>query len=238
MAGHAVTELSPAALRGVDAWMAAVAARLPGPARARRAILAELQDGLLVAVAAGRERGLPAAQAARDALREFGDPGLVAAAFRPELAVAQARGVALGLIRSGPLVGLVWGGAAIASQLASPAPPWRWPGPPGVRLAFPLIAAMVAAALLGAILVVASTGRLSRWAAVPAGLPLAAAGTVGIAAVGVDLTMLVMLTTQLLAAPGSLAWAPVGLAATVSLTRLLVAGRATRRLLALRANAA
>jgi hypothetical protein len=236
VASHPLTEpeLSPAARRLVDAWLGTVAARLPGRGRARGAILAELHDGLLVAVAAGRERGLPAAQAATAALREFGDPGLVAAAFRPELAAVQARRVALGLIRTGPLVGLAWLGAAAGSQLAVAAPPWRWPLPPGLRLAVPLILLMVAGALLATALVVASTGRLSRWAMVPAGLPLTAAGAVAVAAAGADLTMLGVLSTQLLAAPGSLALAPAGLAAAVSLTRLVAAGRAGRGLLALR----
>ena len=78
-----------------DGYLAEVAARLPGPARARAGIIAELRAGLLDATDAYHEGGLPAGSAAAAAVAEFGDPRLVAAAFRPGLALSQARRVAV-----------------------------------------------------------------------------------------------------------------------------------------------
>lgn len=66
-------------------------------------------------------------------------------------------------------------------------------------------------------------------------LPPTAAAVAGLAAVVADLTLLAMITGQVLTAPGSYAWAPVGLAAGASLTRAALAGRAARRCLAARA---
>jgi hypothetical protein len=85
------------------------------------------------------------------------------------------------------------------------------------------------------VLVVAATGRASRWLPTRPTLAPAAAATVGIAAVVVDLTMLGMLTGQALVAPAALAWTPAGLAAAASLTRVVLASRATSRSLAARA---
>jgi hypothetical protein len=77
----------------------------------------ELRAGLLDAIDAYRSAGLAADQAAQAAVSEFGDPRQVAGAFRPELAVSQARHVAITLLATGPLIGLLWAAAAMASHL-------------------------------------------------------------------------------------------------------------------------
>jgi hypothetical protein len=224
----------------IECYLTAVATRLTGPARLRKAILAELHDGLLEAVTARLTRGAAPAQAAIAAIEEFGDPAGVAGGFAPELAAATARRVALTLASTGPLIGLLWA-IAYAVGRSGPvlaalpgrwplAPPWRWPAAPsGAWLALPLICGLAAIAGLATLLVMASTGRLARWLpARPSLAPLAAA-TVGAAAMMVDLMLLGLLVLQAVTRPASLAWTPIALAATASLARLVLAGRATRR---------
>jgi Epoxide hydrolase N terminus/HAAS len=94
----------------IDAYLGEVAAALTGPPRARADIVAELRSGLLDAADAHRSAGLAAAPAAEAAIGEFGDPRQVAAAFRPELTLTQARRLALTLVATGPLIGLLPGG--------------------------------------------------------------------------------------------------------------------------------
>jgi hypothetical protein len=215
-------------------WLAAVAARLTGPAGARAAIREELRDGLLETLERHLSRGSTRPEATAAALAEFGDPDTVAAAFAPELAAVQARRVALGLLSTGPLVGLAWIAAASASAL----PPWRgaltgpWPALPLVGLAL-----VVAGPALG--LTVAATGRVGRrlggWLARRTTLTPTAAAVAALAAVVADLTLLASIAGQALTGPGPSAWAPVLLAAAASLVRAPLAGRALRRCLAARA---
>ena len=131
---------SPARLPDTDdqvigSYLAAVAARLTGPATARRDILDELGAGVADAADAYRGAGLNPAQAARAAIDEFGPPDRVAAGFRTELAAAQARRTAVSLLAIGPLTGAVWIAAALASHLGNLAPPWEWALPAEARLA-------------------------------------------------------------------------------------------------------
>ena len=82
-----------------DSWWTAIWARSRPGWRDRPGygpgIIAELRGGLLDAADAHHDAGLPADDAAGAAICEFGDPGQVAAAFRPGLALSQARRVAL-----------------------------------------------------------------------------------------------------------------------------------------------
>jgi hypothetical protein len=228
----------------LDRYLASVAAGLTlAGARSRRAILAELHDGLLEAAATHQANGHNQVQAATMATAEFGDPDTVAAAFAPELAAVQARRTALGLIRFGPLVGVLWATALASSQLATlpahPAPPWRWPhAPMGLWVVFPLVALALVVGVPAGLLVVATTGRLGRWLPSRPRLAPTAAATIAIAGVTIDLTLLSMLTAWTIIAPGRLAWTPIVLAAAASLLRLRFGGRATRRCLAARATLA
>lgn len=58
----------------IDGYLSEVAAALPGPARARGDILAELRSGLLEAADAYRAAGHSPDEAADAATAEFGDP--------------------------------------------------------------------------------------------------------------------------------------------------------------------
>jgi hypothetical protein len=217
----------------VTDYLAAVTAQLTGPPAARVAVTDELRDGLIEALDTHQGHGCSQAEATAAAIAEFGDPATVAAAFGPELAAVQARRVALGLLVTGPLVGLAWITAVAVNTL----PPWRHQLT-GPWLALPLVALALAVAGPALGLTVAATGRLSRRLGPVvdrATLPPTAAAVAGLAAVVADLTLLGILTSQALTSPGSSMWAPVVLAASASLARVTLAGQAARRCLATRA---
>jgi hypothetical protein len=231
MAGN---NLSDSASRdAVVDYLAAVTTQLIGPPSARAAVTDELRDGLLEALKAHQARGCSQAEATAAVIAEFGDPNTVAAAFGPELGALQARRVAVGLLATGPLVGLTW----IATVVVNALPPWRHQliGP---WLALPLVGLALAVAGPALGLTVAATGRLGRRLSRVvhrATLPPTAAAVAALAAVVADLTMLGILTGHTLTSPGSYVWAPVIVAASASLTRVTLAGRAARRCLAIRA---
>jgi hypothetical protein len=217
----------------VTDYLAAVAAQLPGPPSARAAVTDELRDGLMEALETHHARGCSPQEATVAAIAEFGDPDTVAAAFGPELGAVQARRVAVGLLVTGPLVGLTWIAAVVVNDL----PPWRHQlVGPWLALLLVGLALAVAGPALG--LTVAATGRLGRRlgrVVRRATLPPTAAAVAALAAVVADLTLLGIITGHALTSPGSYMWAPVIVAAGVSLTRVTLAGRAAHRCLAIRA---
>jgi hypothetical protein len=215
-------------------YLAAVAAQLTGPPSARAAVTDELRDGLLEALETHQARGCSKAEATAAVIAEFGDPHTVAAAFGPELGAVQAHRVAVGLLVTGPLVGLTWIAAVVVNDL----PPWRHQliGP---WLALPLVGLALAVAGPALGLTVAATGRLGRRLSRVvdrATLPPTAAAVAALAAVVADLTLLGIITGHALTSPASYVWAPVIVAASASLTRVTLAGRAARRCLATRAT--
>jgi len=216
-------------------YLAVVTAQLTGPTSARAAIIDELRDGLLAALEVHQARRGSPQEAMRAASEEFGDPQAVAAAFAPELGAVQARRVALGLLVTGPLVGLTWITAVAVNAL----PPWQQQLT-GPWLALPLVGLALALACPALGLTVAATGRLGRRLGGRVGgrasFPLSAAAVAGLAAVVADLTLLTIIAAHALTAPGSSMWVPVVLAVAASLTRVTLAGRAARRCLATRAN--
>jgi hypothetical protein len=228
----------PVAGPAVERYLAEVSAGLPGPARAQAGVLAELRSGLLDAADAHRSAGVPSAQAAEAAIAEFGDPGEIAGGFRAEIAAGQARRVAVMVLVTGPLVGLVWLAEAAAGHPgAHLGLPWQWAGlfpPPGLLLV--AIAVAVAVTAWGALGGIASTGRLTRWLPDrPRRAPMAAA-VAGLGAVGADALGLTLLAAQLATVPGKLSPVLAAAAAAASLARLMFAGRAARRCLVLRAS--
>lgn len=222
----------------IDAYLRQVAAGMPGPAHARRDVLAELRSGLLDAVNAHRSAGLPPGAAAEAAITEFGDPRQVAGAFRPHLAMRHARRVALTLIVTGPLVGLLWAAAALASHITiRHAPPWQWPGAPPLSIAaFPVVAAALVITVWSALATLAATGKLARWLPASPRIAATTAATTGLGATAADLAVFALLASQLASAPATLAPLPVAAAAAASLTRLTLARRAVRKCLAIRAT--
>lgn len=214
--------------QAIDAYLAQVAAALPGPARAHRDVVAELHGGLLDAADAHRRAGLPEADAAQAAVREFGDPAQVARAFGPELTARHARRLTVLLAAASVPVVLLWVHAVQTSHPAiSRAPLWRWIGQPPV----PLAAAAFLIATLMALGTIALTGRLTRW--LPGGPRFAAvpAAIGGYAAAATDTAIFILLIHQLATAPATLAPVPVAVAASASLARLVFSRRAARRCL-------
>lgn len=222
----------------VETYLRAVAAGLPGPRQARADIVAELRSGLLDAIDARRCAGITAQAATEAALTEFGDPRQVAAAFRPHLAMTQARRTALALAATGPPVGLLWVAAALASHITiRHAPPWGWPGaPPLAHAAFPIAAAAILILVTSTLATIAATGKLTRWLPASPHTAAATAATAGIGAAAADLAILSLLISKLASTPGALAPLPVAVATAASLTRLTLARQAARRCLATRAT--
>src|ERR1035441_6410050 len=215
--------IGPPGRQLVEDYLAEVGARLPGPARERAGIIAELRGGLLAAVDAYRVAGLdPAdmADAAAAAIGEFGDPGRIAAAFGPGPALSQARRVAPTPPVTGQLDGLVWGTAATASHIGSRhVPPWHWVGAlPGSLMVFPLAAA-IAIAVWTALFTIAATGRATRWLPDRPRLAPGTAAVAGFGAAAADVALFVLLASQLTVAPGALAAAPAAAAAAASADR-------------------
>ncbi|GLY84836.1 permease prefix domain 1-containing protein [Actinoallomurus iriomotensis] len=214
----------------IGAYLAEIAARLTGPARARRDILAELEAGLADASDAHRTAGLSPVQAARAAVAEFGGPERVAEGFHAELAAAQARRVVLPLVTAGPLIGGLWMVTAVGGRTV---PPWQWAGTPAEARPVILLAVLaLATAIAGALFTMATTGRLvGRWP----GRPLVTAAIAAGGTAPIDLTLLALFAVQVAATPSRFAVFPAATAAAASLIRLAYAGRAVRTCLATRA---
>ncbi|MFG1920352.1 permease prefix domain 1-containing protein [Cryptosporangium sp. NPDC048952] len=83
-------------------------ARLHGPSGVRKELLREVEDGLRDAAEAYEEAGVPAAEAARRAADEFGDPAELAPLYQAELDACQGRRSALLIALAYPTLTLTW----------------------------------------------------------------------------------------------------------------------------------
>ncbi|NGM12266.1 hypothetical protein ENC19_06020 [Verrucosispora sp. CWR15] len=124
----------------VEEHLRQLAGRLRGPRRLRADLMTEARHGLLDAVEAYRDSGLPAGEASRQAVADFGTPDQLAPAYQAELAVAALRGLSLRVVAfaaTGSIAGdLTWHGS---SWSTGPPPPsgylllsqsveWIWAG--------------------------------------------------------------------------------------------------------------
>jgi hypothetical protein len=218
-------EAGPATDGAIHAYLRTLADGLTGPRSARAAIVDEIEDGLREAQAAYLARGLTPAAATEAALSELGEPRLVAAGFRAELAGASARRVGLSLLVTGPLVGLAWlllGGMELGVT--------RRP-PEGLGLFAGVLMVAVPAALLS----IAATGRPTRWLPVGPRTAPTAASVAAVACVVGDAWLLAGLLTWLPGSGDRLIWPLLAVPITASLVRLSLAAAAARRCLAARA---
>jgi hypothetical protein len=135
-------------------YVADLASRLRGPRGRRRRILDEIADGLLEAVSDRRAAGYSDEEAESSAVRRFGEPPVVAEAFREELLAASARRVCGWLLITGPIVGATW-------LLALSITPWE-AGLASFLASVPVAPAVGTFVLMG-LIVLARTGRLGRW---------------------------------------------------------------------------
>ena len=184
----------------ISGYLDALASQLPGP------VVEELAGGLEDAYRRHLGLGLAPEAAARAAVAEFGDPGLIAAEFAR---AHPARRAARRLLAAGPVVGACWAVALVTGRA------WTWPVPvvarivPGVVLV--AIVALLAVAARG--IRYRSVGRAGT------------AGFVGIAAL--DGFMII----GVLAADPAARWA-VAVAAAASAARLGLSVRLLRPVLA------
>jgi hypothetical protein len=227
-AGLTPVPLDPAGRRVLEGYLAELAAALAGPRAAQAGIVAEVADGLIEAAAVHQARGVTPAAAAGAAVAEFGDARLVAAGFGDELAAETGRRVGLGLLATGPLVGLAWLGTVLASAAAGGPRP-----PAALAMVAVVFGVVLVVAVPAAVVSVLVTGRLSRW--LPTGPPLAptAAGLAAALCVAGDLLLLSGLLAWAVTV-GGLVWPLAVTAAVASATRLSLAGRALRRCVAAR----
>jgi hypothetical protein len=218
--------MNPAA-RSVDAFLQALAARLPGPAKLRAEILAELQDGLLQAVDDNQAAGAETDKAVQLALAQFGDGATLARSFWPELAAARARRIVLALFATAPIVAALWLAAARSRGIA------RTGGLFDSTSAHALAAVLIAAAVCAGIGTIAATGLATRWIHPRPGAPLLGAATVAGVTIVADLGLLSMLSWRLASFPGTVHRMALGAAILASGTRLVLASRAGRSCLAI-----
>jgi hypothetical protein len=224
--------------RAVENYVTAVADRLPGSRQAHSGIMAELRSGLLDAADSYEAAGLPPAEAAAAAIREFGAPGVVADAFLPEITASQARRAVVVLLVTGPVVGLLWLATAAAGHLAIRVPAFgQWGNlPADLGTGILLVAVAVAITALAGVVGIAATGRLARRQPPGSGRAPVAAAIAGFGAIGADGLGILLLVAALSAAPGNLPPLLAATAAVASALRILLAVRAAHRCLALRAS--
>jgi hypothetical protein len=172
----------------IDDQLAALASRLPVHT------VEELADGLAQTWEHHLATGLPAGDAARAAIAEFGSVDEIVQAF---VRAAPGRRLAWLLLATGPAMAACWGGSLVAGHA------WTWPVPLAVGAGFG--AALLVAV---AVLVIAATSRRDYRRT-----RLGALGGLGVVALDAG-----MLAAVLLVAP-TLAW-PMVLAIPASLARI------------------
>jgi hypothetical protein len=213
----------------IEAYLGRVAAALSGPARPRADIIAELRGVLLDSVDAYTAAGMPPMKAVRSAIDELGEPDDVAASYRPELTVKQARKLAVVLVIVGGLIGGLWAHAAQMSDKAvHGAPLWHLLGAPPV----PIAAAAFLLTLTTGLMTIGATGRLTRWTSDRPRTAAITAAVGGIGSAATDLVILAILAVQVVARPHSLSPLPVTVAALASSARFVFARRAAHRCMA------
>lgn len=189
----------------MDSYLDKLDAQLATGVSARRAILEELHDGLLESVQHHLDGERTPPEAARAAVAEFGDPLEVSLAFAPEIAALRARRIALLLLRTGPLVGLLWAAALIKSPAADPLVQRH--ELIGAWQAFPLIGIIILTIVTLALITVALTGRFSRHLGARSTITTTLAASAGVAVVAGDLMMLGAVAVQMILDSTSLGWA-------------------------------
>jgi HAAS len=144
----------------VDAYVAALSHALRGPRRLRKDLVTEARDGLVDATEAYEADGLGHGDAERRAIDDFGELGEIAAAYRPELALGQARRTAVQLTLVIMLQPIVWADGR-----------WPWNNVPSVPGSFhhtleSLVQWVGFGMFIAAVLGIAACGAGVRWASV------------------------------------------------------------------------
>ncbi|NJP32766.1 permease prefix domain 1-containing protein [Micromonospora thermarum] len=203
----------------VEERLRALEERLRGPSRLKADLLTEARHGLLDAVEAYREGGLPAAEARRRAVAEFGSPAQLAPAYQAELAVGALRGLAwrvLAVAAAGIAAGdLTWRGASWSD---GPRPPAGY-----VLLSASMDWLWLAAAVLGGLGVLVAGARRRS----PVVDRLVGAGLTGLLALGA-LAGAALFGWSVGLWDGALTWPPMIIGAVLVGAGFLWLGRAAR----------
>ena len=215
----------------IEALLQAIGSRLPGPARPRKEILAELRDGLLEVAEANQRRGLDHDEAAQLAVRQFGDAPTIAAAFWPEMAAGRARRVVFGLFVTGPIVVALWVWAARSRSLVSES------GAFDSSLSHVAAVLLISATIGCGIWAMIAAGRAPLWPHIAPQMALLGAAAMGGIAVVADLAMLSTLSAPLASFPGPVHQVALASAMLASATRLILTSLASRSCLAMRTMA-
>jgi hypothetical protein len=212
----------------IDSLLSAIGARLPGPARPREDILAELRDGLVETVEANERKGLGHYEAVQLALRQFGDADTLAASLWPEMAAARARRTVLALFAAGPIVAALWASAARS----------RGPGSESglfdSGLSHFAVALLIVATIGCGLWTIVATGRTSHWPHIAPTQALVGAAAMGGVAVVADLAVLSLLSIPLASFSGPIHELSLGAAMLASGARLVLASRASWSCLSMR----
>jgi hypothetical protein len=191
-------------MTAIDHFVRDLDRSLAGPARLKGDLLTEARHGLVDAAAAYREDGLPAAEAERRAVREFGRLPELAPAYQAEIAAASAQRLALWL-------GLVPTALGACSDLMWRGAPWGdlRPGPGYALLSVSVdrIGLLLAVGGLLAYAWLAWTTRRGRPVTPAVARRLALAGLGGVTALGG--TGLAVYLTTVVRAPAALTWPPM-----------------------------
>jgi hypothetical protein len=172
----------------VEDYLAALTASLHGPARAKDAMMREVRDGLADAVEAQTRFGVPHAEAAHRAVRDFGAADEIAPSFQRELTIAQTRRTARAAAVTVPVLVV----CQLLVHIAAGDPDWRL----GALAAH--LAALATASGLLAVTALVATGPLTRLLPTPHRLPSAVAWTASAAAVGMALAAVALGVTSAL----------------------------------------
>jgi hypothetical protein len=222
--------VDPAVADVIGGYLAVLESRLPAGRRYRARTLAEIADGLACAVLELTDAGAAPAVAVRRAVAEFGDPRVLAEGFARQCGAVAAHRLGLGLVATGPLVGLTWvaayanGGVGPRTQIAA------------LLSAVPQLALILAVTVPAAIVAATGSGWVARVVRVPARVATGAALAAAIGCAAGDLSLLLTTLLDHRLSPAG----PAGLlvvAVAASAVRLSAAGSAGRRVARLRAAA-
>lgn len=207
----------------IDDYLSDLDRRLIGTRRDRREILTEIGDGLHESVEHFLARGFSLPQARAAAIHEFGAPALLAADFAPVNSSKRINRYGRGFLMIGPLIGILWGTAALLGSFA--AVPWP--------LTVTGLVVMAVAVMIGApftAVATAATGRASRWLRMETRLAAKALVVTAVVALTIDAILITTLAAVITLAPQGVVVLPVALATIASLTRIAIAAASIPRL--------
>jgi hypothetical protein len=198
----------------METYLRDVEGRIPRWRRARRAVLAELADGLCDAAEHYVARGVSPDQAAARAVRDSGPAPVVAQAISEVLSAAQAHTTAAALVLTGPVVGMLWLSALVPGRPPSALLVQR----PGIGLS------VVAAALFAGLTVLTT-----RFAHLPTHLTPARTAAIACAAAALCDVSLIVVAVSALTSHSPQLMSPLTLAGAASMVRLALTQRVARR---------